>query len=300
MPSSKVAIIMRTKDRPQLLKRAISSACQQTFKNWQLCIINDGGDPAAVQEVTKSFHAQASIEILHLNPSRGMAEASNLGLKHTTSEYIALLDDDDTWEPTFLAETVTFLDQQDAHSKTKGVATYTNAICESLTADEITIHSKKRYALQPAYISFANLLLENQFTNLSFVYRREVLDAIGLYNQDLTLFDDWEFNLRFALKYDIALLPSFLANYHFRLHSKNGMATAQNSLGLKPNKEALLAHFRDYLLRQDLERASFGIGTLMHLSHQQLKAMPANLSLLRALKYDCRWLYKKIKAKLWA
>lgn len=297
MPATKVSILMRTKERPQLLKRAMQAVLKQTFTDWHLVIINDGGEPSSVTHIAESFALPQRLTVLHQTHSKGMAAASNCGIANSESEYIALLDDDDTWEPTFLQETVAVLDAKGPSSSTKGVVTYTNAVKETLCGDQIVHHSKKAYPLQPSHISFSNLLLENQFTNLSFLYRRQAFATIGMYDEELPFFDDWDFNLRFALRYEIALLPRFLANYHFRVNTNALGASSENSLGLKAERELYLARFRDRQLRLDVETGRLGIGTMMHLSYQHLKAIPAKQSLLRALKHDFSWAWNKLTAK---
>jgi glycosyltransferase involved in cell wall biosynthesis len=294
MPNSKVAILVRTKDRPQLLQRAIASVMDQTFQEWHVVIINDGGDSSPVEAIIKTHGINAKCTIIHHDKPQGMAAATNSGISKSNSTYIALLDDDDTWEPTFLAETIDILEAAGPHSPLQGVATYTNQVFEILQADSIIIKRKERYPLQPHFISFANLLVENQFTNLSFLYRRSALDAIGNYNEQLKLFDDWEFNMRFALQFQIALHPKFLANYHMRLNTSGSNA---NTLASQSHKELLVAHFRETLLRNDAQQGKFGIGTLMHLSHLNLQ-VPNRLSILKALRHDLLWLWKKIRQKL--
>ncbi len=51
----KVAIIMRTKDRNIFLKRAIESVINQTYKDWILVIVNDGGNLDDIQKLLKSY-----------------------------------------------------------------------------------------------------------------------------------------------------------------------------------------------------------------------------------------------------
>jgi len=298
---SKVVIVMRTKNRPLLLKRAIGSVLQQNLHDWHLAIVNDGGDIAAVEQSVKPFLAalEGRLTVCHHAQSKGVAAASNTAIHHTKSRYIAHLDDDDTWEPSFLENTLAFLDQQPESSRVQGVATYANAITEMIAGECIATKSKSAYALQPKQICLSHLLLENQFTNLSFVYRRSILDLIGLYDEELYLFEDWDFNLRFAKEAEIGLLPWHLVNYHFRLPTSaagsGSHSGSDNTLGLKSNRNESVALFRDYQLRKDLKNGSVGIGTLMHLSHQHLKQIPERVSLLRAIKHDCLWIAKKLR-----
>jgi hypothetical protein len=53
------------------------------------------------------------------------------------------------------------------------------------------------------------------------MYKRELLDEIGLYREDLPVLGDWEFNLRFALRFKIHVIPESLAYYHKRIQTDN-------------------------------------------------------------------------------
>ncbi|MEY2768111.1 MAG: hypothetical protein RI912_1774, partial [Actinomycetota bacterium] len=53
----KVAVIMRTFERPVLLARAVASVCQQTFTDWELVIVNNGGAPGPVDSVVAAARA---------------------------------------------------------------------------------------------------------------------------------------------------------------------------------------------------------------------------------------------------
>ena len=44
MPSPTVAVLVRTKDRPRFLRRALANIAEQTFTDYTVCVINDGGD----------------------------------------------------------------------------------------------------------------------------------------------------------------------------------------------------------------------------------------------------------------
>ncbi|MEY4391595.1 MAG: hypothetical protein RLZZ544_304, partial [Actinomycetota bacterium] len=101
----KVAVIMRTYERPVLLARAIAGVQQQTFRDWELIIVNNGGDPVVVDRVVDAARrttGSGAISVLHLAERTGMEDASNQGLRSSGSDYFAIHDDDDAWHPDFL------------------------------------------------------------------------------------------------------------------------------------------------------------------------------------------------------
>src|SRR5699024_9188192 len=109
--NGRVAIITRTKNRPVLLARAFASLLSQTYKNWHLYLVNDGGDRDPIERLIEQYHSafKGRITVKHHEHSLGMEAASNAGLKGAEGEYVIIHDDDDSWKPDFLATTVAFL-----------------------------------------------------------------------------------------------------------------------------------------------------------------------------------------------
>jgi len=106
-----VAVIMRTKDRPRLLERALASVAAQTHGAWHLYLVNDGGDPGVLDH-TLGRHLPGlagRLSVINLPHSLGMEAASNAGLARAREEFVAVHDDDDSWDPEFLAATTGFL-----------------------------------------------------------------------------------------------------------------------------------------------------------------------------------------------
>lgn len=92
-----VSVVIPTKGRPHLLRRAIESALHQTHRNLEVIVVLDGED-----NVTRSAVAEihdSRLHLLVLDQSLGGSEARNAGARAACGEYIALLDDDDEWLP---------------------------------------------------------------------------------------------------------------------------------------------------------------------------------------------------------
>jgi len=96
MAEPRVAIIMRTQDRPITLDRALSGILRQSFTEWQLVLVSDAGNLVAIRE-TVARHADAlagRLRLIHRERSEGMQAASNHGIAESRSRYIAIHDDD--------------------------------------------------------------------------------------------------------------------------------------------------------------------------------------------------------------
>lgn len=101
-----VTVIMPTHNRSALLREAISSVITQTYTNWELIVVDDGStdDTAAV------VAAVADSRVRYIRTvNAGPAAARNTGIGLSRAEYIAFLDDDDTWMPDKLSQQLAFM-----------------------------------------------------------------------------------------------------------------------------------------------------------------------------------------------
>lgn len=218
--SETVAIITRTKNRPRLLVRCIRSVLDQTFRDWLHVIVNDGGDAKEVDNIVCQFAAEydGRFKIVHHERSRGMEAASNSGLRAIATEYVAFLDDDDTWHPDFLANMIsTLIDTPSV--QVKSAICQTEIVCEKMSGNDII--ELGREPLSPSFVCLRldDLVIENQFTNNAMVFHRSVLDEVGYFNERLDVLGDWDFNLRLHLRYDAVVLNNVLARWHRRIPS---------------------------------------------------------------------------------
>lgn len=211
-----VAVVMRTYERPVMLARAIASVQNQTFRDWTLIIVNNGGNPGPVEDVVrvaKSATPCGDLRVLHLSERVGMEEASNRGLAATESDFFAIHDDDDSWNARFLEVAV---DGMRAHPSAAAVVTGIYRIHELYRDGKIRpVHSEKFY-LSEERLTFRGMIGNNTFPPIAALFQRRLLSEIGEFDSSLPVLGDWEFNLRAVLAGGFVYIPERLANYHTR------------------------------------------------------------------------------------
>jgi len=109
---ARVSIVVRTKDRPYFLARTLNDVLAQSFGDWQVIVVNDRGDGAAVRNTVAEFAGQLGdrITVIDTAAPGGRCAAANLGMRTATTDYVAPRDDDDREAPTLLGWTVVWLD----------------------------------------------------------------------------------------------------------------------------------------------------------------------------------------------
>jgi GT2 family glycosyltransferase len=278
---NRIAVITRTKNRPLLLRRCLESLTNQSYKDFLWVIVNDNGLRDDVDLVANLARAnKIATQVIHRDHSVGIAAAANHGIKESSSEFIHIHDDDDTLEVDFFSDMIKFLDN---HKNYMGVVSCSNRVDEEIRDDRVFLLKKYQYFRFDSTLFIADFLWKNQYSPISFVYRRIALDEVGLYDEKLPVLDDWDFNLRFLIKFDIGVVPKFLANYHWRVCGTTGSNAQTVTAGSTLHQE-YTALIRNRLFRKDIEDGRFGVGVLMTLGrlHQlqsdALKAMNDKLS----------------------
>jgi hypothetical protein len=188
-----------------------------------------------------------------------MEAASNTGIRTGSGNYIVVHDDDDSWRPEFLSSSVNALEQCEFGS-VRGVVCHTTQIHERIQGNEVV--ELRRQELTPglASISIPQIIEINRFMPIAFLFERSVLDTIGLFDESLPVIGDWEFNVRFFMKYDVIVLQKNLANYHVRQDTRGNLA---NSVTSEPQKHLF---YRSLIvnrhIRSDIESGKLTKGML--------------------------------------
>jgi glycosyltransferase involved in cell wall biosynthesis len=98
---TRVSVVIPTRNRPELVRRAVESVFAQTHQDFEIIVVIDGPDSAteaALREI-----ADPRLRVLPLAESQGGSDARNTGIAASIGEWVAFLDDDDEWLPERLA-----------------------------------------------------------------------------------------------------------------------------------------------------------------------------------------------------
>ncbi|MEE8662251.1 MAG: glycosyltransferase [Acetobacter sp.] len=261
---SDVAIIMRTKNRLLLLPRALSSVLLQKFPQWHLYLVNDGGDKEALEQLLSVYLPVFGnrLTVIHHETSKGMEAASNAALSVGNEQFVIVHDDDDSWDSSFLLQTVRFLNAP-KNTGYLGVATSCYVIGE-IIEDDGSIRETDRHvwAREDAAADYTRMLFSNTFPPICFLFRRSIVQKIGPFNADLPVLGDWDFNIRLMSRGDIGHIKAPLANYYHR--RTNTASIYSNSVvgGMASHKLQNIL-LRNKMLRQLLDKKPEMLGLLM-------------------------------------
>lgn len=107
-----VSIIIPAYNSEKYILEAIKSAKKQTYKNWELIIVNDNSKDRT-KEILEKEKKDKKIKVINLNENKGAGIARNIGIDLAKGKYIAFLDSDDVWHTQKLEKQIEFMEKNE-------------------------------------------------------------------------------------------------------------------------------------------------------------------------------------------
>jgi glycosyltransferase involved in cell wall biosynthesis len=195
---TEVSVIIPTFNRAQKVSRAISSALSQTFNDFEIIVIDDGSVDET-SDVLAGFRDR--ITLISHSENLGVSAARNSGIKASQSPFIAFLDSDDYWLPEKLdAQVRYFMENPEA------------VACQP---EEIWVRNGARVNPWKKHIKPSGDIFEQSLklcvvSPSAVMVRRELLDEVGLFDEDFPVCEDYDLWLRIACRYPIYLVNTYL------------------------------------------------------------------------------------------
>jgi GT2 family glycosyltransferase len=181
-----VSIVILTRNRPAYLPRAIRSAGAQTHPELELVLVRDGGEPLDPE-------SRAAIDALDFpallverdGPAEGVALSRNEGIGSARADAVAILDDDDTWDPPHVAHLAALLDRDPAVD-----VAYSDA--------RIRLEDGGGERVIARDFDLAVFSRDDYVPPSTMMIRRAAFERFGVFDPDFTCSEDWEWMLRVA------------------------------------------------------------------------------------------------------
>lgn len=203
---SKVSIILPTYNGAKYIRQSIGSCLDQTHKNIELIIIDDGSTDETPQ-IIQSYQDKRIKYIRH-KKNKGLPRALNTGFAKATGEYLTWTSDDNYYAKDAIEKMLSFLKNQHCEF----------VYCDFYKFNENKI-SNKKFITSPDSPDLKN----NNFIGPCFLYSVKVKETIGDYHPDTELAEDYDYWIRISKKFPIAHLKEPL--YFYRIHKKSLFST---------------------------------------------------------------------------
>jgi len=206
-----VSIIVRTKDRPTLLRNALKSIAAQNYRPIEVVLVNDGGCELPMEEL-KGILGNVALNYLRLEQNTGRAHAGNVGIENAKGEYVGFLDDDDELYPEHVSTLADFLGSND----------YSVAYTDSEIVEFCYDKKEQDYVVKDKYVLFSEdfsphrLLLGNYIPLMCLLFHREILHDVR-FDESFDLYEDWDLLVRLALRHTFSHIKKVTAGYNQNL-----------------------------------------------------------------------------------
>jgi glycosyltransferase involved in cell wall biosynthesis len=197
-----VSVVIPVYNRAATIKRALNSVLAQSFKDYEIVVVDDGSSDETVA-IVRAEYSQALL-ICHPQ-NRGASAARNTGIKAARGRWIALLDSDDTWAPDKLARQVSLLEGAPSGimASATGFYLHKGGKTEAVRIDFAPTQFRREIIFGCSISPGSTLVAD-----------RRVFDDIGLYDETMRRLEDWDWLLRYADRYDLAYIAEPVADVY--------------------------------------------------------------------------------------
>ena len=226
----RVSVVVPTYNQEAYISQAIDSVLNQTYQDFEIVVVNDASGDRTVEKIQEKNDPR--IRLFSFEQNRGESAATNYGIQQARGELIAILHSDDLFVRNKLEKQVAFLDENSQYHAVLSYPRLIDSRGEILPPSNTFLD---QVFLQPNRTRFQWLNTffwkDNCLCQTSSLIRKNCYQQIGFYDPRLRQIPDFDFWVRFCLKYELYILPEPLVQY--RVHRSN-------ISGIKP--ETIIRH----------------------------------------------------------
>lgn len=232
----KVSIIMPTYNRIRMLEKAIQSVFDQSYRDWELIIIDDASTDETEARMKELDFREEAVRYMRIPKieNKGISEYLNIGLRNARGKYIARIDDDDFWcHKDKLKLQVEFMEKNPEYVVVGG-----GVILVDGNGDELFRYLKKE--TDEEIRSFA--LFSNPFTHATVLFKKDLALKLGGY-KIIKHVEDMELWLRMGKHGKLYNMKEYFITYMTAGQNKSFTHQRENS---KTVLEVIKMHKDDY------------------------------------------------------
>lgn len=205
-----VSVILPTYNRAHLIEKSIKSVLNQTFRNFELIIVDDGSNDNTTVVVKNMDDPR--IKFIKCIENKGANVARNIGVEFAQGKFIAFQDSDDEWFADKLAKQVAAME---------GASSLVGVVYSGYWRIQ---DNKKMYIPTDDTIrlegDISDELLKSNFIGTpTILVRKECFEKIGAFDERLPRFQDWDLVIRLSKYYDFRYINEATMNAYLQTDS---------------------------------------------------------------------------------
>ncbi len=228
--SENVSIVLPTYNGAKYLQQSIDSCLNQTYKNIELIIVDDG----SIDETPKIIKSYQDVRIkcIRHKKNKGLSHALNKGFAKASGEYLTWTSDDNYYAEDAVESMVALLQ--------------TNKVIDFVYANFYIINEHGAL-LQSVSVAPSETLREYNCIGPCFLYRRKIYEVIGEFNHDAFLAEDYEYWIRIFRRFKMQKIEKFIYWHRWHPQSLTGKYAAQAQCCAERIRNH---YFKTYAVRQ--------------------------------------------------
>jgi glycosyltransferase involved in cell wall biosynthesis len=192
-----VSVVIPTYNRARLLPKAVGSVLSQTYTEFEVIVVDDASTDNTEEAINDI--ADERIRYIRHEENRGGSAARNTGIKAARGEYIAFQDSDDEWLPGKLEKQMTVFSDTPPEVGVVYTGFWRVSNGERIYIPGDDVKRKEGYILK-------ELLRGNFVTTPAIVVRKNCFEKVGLFDELLPRFQDWELTIRLARDFQFRII----------------------------------------------------------------------------------------------
>lgn len=262
----KVSVYIPTHNRACLLKKAVLSVVNQTYKNIEIIIVDDGSSdntPTTLKKLTENY---SNIKVLTNTSPKGAAYSRNLAIKHSSGTFITGLDDDDSFASSRIKDFISNWNNQ------YGLL-FSNYV-------EITDLTRTKNLPRKSVVNFSDMKKRNYIGNQVFTTKTNYIQ-VGGFDEKLEAWEDYDLWFRLIAAYGPAKVVN---NHSYLLNVDNIRPRITNSSNIMLACDQFISKHHKHL--SDIE--------INYLKVSAIKDSQQKLPIKQSLHY-CKDIYSTIQ-----
>ena len=236
MKYKKVSVIITTYRRTEFIKECVESVLKQTYSNIEIVLVDDNGrgtdEQIKTYNMIKEYLKEDNFKYIVHDVNKNGSAARNTGIKNSTGDYIAFLDDDDIYIKNKIEKQVEVLNKSGV--EVGGCSTGFERFFQDGKVIRIIPNNEKDITMQILNRK------ESYCFGSTLVIKRDILEKVGLFDESYMRQQDLEYVIRICEHYKIEIIPLVLSK--IRIHENLKRMSAEK---IENANLSLLTGFRD-------------------------------------------------------
>lgn len=191
-----VSVVVRTHKRKEVLRHTLSCLYNQTYKNFEVVVVEDGQDTAG--EMIKSDFSDLNIRYFSTGENVGRGRAGNIGIEMAKGEFVCFLDDDDYLYADYIAAHLYCFEKNLEADLV--ISSIMAAKTDTISTDPYIFSAKEYYPVIFDHITLMDMCVKCRVPISGAMFRRHLYDECGGMREDIGGDEDWAMWLKFMAK----------------------------------------------------------------------------------------------------